>query len=186
MGLIPTGNSILYNSRKTLPQLTQICLHPFSKNYDFWKTMIQSFLITNNLFQYVDGSLMCPSQTLPGMSTDAQPKIQPNPDYATWILNDSTITEASFPHVPKDIWFSLAHAYAPQSISTEYTLKAQLLKIEMQPEESISTYLSRAKEYEYAEALANIGEPIKEKDLVIFVVSGLRDEYNGLKSNLIA
>ena len=158
--------------------------------------MIQPFLITNNLFQYVDGSLPCPSQTLPGVSTEAQPKTQQNPDYAIWILNDahvrmliiSTISEASFPHVQgdtsRDIWLSLARAYAPQSISREYTLKSQLLKIEMQPEESISTFLSRAKEY--AEALANIGEPVKEKDLVMFVVSGLRDEYNGRKSNLLS
>lgn len=166
-------------------------------NYGFWKTMIQPFLLTNNLFQYVDGSLPCPSQTLPVASTDkdAAAKTQPNPAYPIWISNDahvrmliiSTISEASFPHVEGDtsraLWLSLARAYAPQSNSREYTLKSQLLKIEMQADESTSAYLTRAKGY--SEALANIGEPVKDKDLVMLVVSGLRGEYNGLKSNLL-
>nr|KAJ0193257.1 hypothetical protein LSAT_V11C800407230 [Lactuca sativa] len=38
---------------------------------------------------------------------------------------------------------------------------------------------------EYFDALANIGEPVKEKDLVMLVISGLREEYNGLKSALL-
>lgn len=39
---------------------------------------------------------------------------------------------------------------------------------------------------EYASAFANIGEPMKDKDLVMLTISGLPDEYNGLKSNLMA
>ncbi|GJY78935.1 hypothetical protein Tco_0484736 [Tanacetum coccineum] len=34
---------------------------------------------------------------------------------------------------------------------------------------------------EYADELATISEPVKDKDLVMLVVSGLRKEYNGLK-----
>nr|GEZ89645.1 ribonuclease H-like domain-containing protein [Tanacetum cinerariifolium] len=37
---------------------------------------------------------------------------------------------------------------------------------------------------EYADVLAAIGEPIKDKDLVMLVVSGLREEYNGLKTTI--
>ncbi|XP_052626864.1 protein FAR1-RELATED SEQUENCE 3-like [Lactuca sativa] len=54
----------------------------------------------------------------------------------------------------------------------------------MKADETTSTYLLRAQEY--FDALANIGEPVKEKDLVILVISGLREEYNGLKSTLLA
>lgn len=42
--------------------------------------------------------------------------------------------------------------------------------------------LTRAQEY--SDALANIVEPIKEKDLVMLVIYGLREEYKGLKSTL--
>ncbi|KAJ9555999.1 hypothetical protein OSB04_010613 [Centaurea solstitialis] len=41
-------------------------------NYGFWKTMIQPFLITNNLIGYVNGTIQCPSPTIeaPTQSSD--------------------------------------------------------------------------------------------------------------------
>ncbi|KAL4588614.1 hypothetical protein LXL04_001506 [Taraxacum kok-saghyz] len=160
-------------------------------NYGYWKTMIRPFLITNGLVGYIDGSIPCPSKTIA-----AQPAPTPNPEYTAWIANDahirmlllSTISETSFKHVQgdtsSDIWLSLERAYAPHTSSREYTLKTQLLKIEMKPEETSATYIARAQEY--SNALANIGEPMKEKDIVMLVISGLREEYNSLKSTLIA
>ncbi|GKA01701.1 nucleotide-binding alpha-beta plait domain-containing protein, partial [Tanacetum coccineum] len=37
---------------------------------------------------------------------------------------------------------------------------------------------------EYSDALAAIDEPIKDKELVMLVVSCLREEYNGLKTTI--
>ncbi|GJR52803.1 nucleotide-binding alpha-beta plait domain-containing protein [Tanacetum coccineum] len=54
----------------------------------------------------------------------------------------------------------------------------------MHGDETPDTYLNRAQEY--AEALAAIGEPIKDKDLVMLAVSGLREEYNILKTTITA
>ncbi|KAJ9562001.1 hypothetical protein OSB04_007161 [Centaurea solstitialis] len=48
----------------------------------------------------------------------------------------------------------------------------------------VQAYLTRAQEY--ASALANIGQPMSEKDIVMLVVAGLRDEYNGVKQSLLA
>ncbi|GJZ06577.1 nucleotide-binding alpha-beta plait domain-containing protein [Tanacetum coccineum] len=73
-------------------------------------------------------------------------------------------------------------AYAPHSTSREYTLKTQLLRIEMHGDETLDAYLNCAQEY--ADALAAIGEPVKDKDLVMVVVLGLREEYNGLKTTI--
>ncbi|KAI3765927.1 hypothetical protein L2E82_15974 [Cichorium intybus] len=165
-------------------------------NYGFWKTMIQPFLVTNNLFGYIDGSVPCPDPTIPAAEKATTTEPQPNPSYTAWLANDahvrmlllSTISESSYPHAhgttSKDLWLSLQRAYAPQSSSREYTLKTQLLKLEMKSDEVTSAYLFRAQAY--ADALANIGEPVKEKDLVMLVISGLREEYNGLKSTLLA
>lgn len=170
-------------------------------NYGFWKIMIQPFLITNNLIGYVDGTIPCPTPTIdsPASSSDKDKDSpitsQPNPNYSIRVSNDahvrmliiSTILETSFPHVQgntsRDLWLSFECAYASHTSSREYTLKTQLLKIEMKTDETASAYLTRAKEY--ADALANIGEPIKEKDLVMLVILGLREEYNGLKSTLL-
>ncbi|GKA16979.1 hypothetical protein Tco_0696816 [Tanacetum coccineum] len=133
-------------------------------NYGFWKTMIQPFLITNNLIGYIDGTIPCPSPTITSQSSDkdAAVQTQPNPNYSTWVSNDahvrmliiSTVSEASFPHVQgdtsRDLWLSLERAYAPHTSSREYTLKTQLLKIDMKADETSSAYLTGAKEYSNA------------------------------------
>ncbi|GJV05450.1 putative RNA-directed DNA polymerase [Tanacetum coccineum] len=86
----------------------------------------------------------------------------------------------------RDLWLSHEKAYAPHSTSREYTLKTQLLRIEMHGDETPDAYLNRAQEY--ADALAAIGEPVKDKDLVMLAVSvlGLHEEYNGLKTTITA
>nr|GEX95865.1 nucleotide-binding, alpha-beta plait [Tanacetum cinerariifolium] len=49
-------------------------------------------------------------------------------------------------------------------------------------DETFDAYLNRAQEY--SDALVAIGEPVKDKDLVMLAVSGLRKEYNGLKTTI--
>ncbi|GJS00958.1 putative RNA-directed DNA polymerase [Tanacetum coccineum] len=182
-----TVDKTAHNSRKFAFTLSPT-------NYGYWKTMIEPFLITNNLMGYVDGSIPCPSKTL--SVTDGAIVPKENPNYPIWVSNDahvrmliiSTISEASFRHVQgttsRDLWLSLKKAYAPHSTSREYTLKTQLLRIKMHGDETPDAYLNRAQEY--ADALAAIGEPVKDKDLVMLVVSGLREEYNGLKTTITA
>ncbi|GKE18175.1 hypothetical protein Tco_1425752, partial [Tanacetum coccineum] len=84
----------------------------------------------------------------------------------------------------RDLLLSLKKAYAPYSTSREYTLKTQLLRIKMHGDETPDDYLNRTQEY--ADAFAVIGEPVKDKDIVMLVVSGLRKEYNGLKTTITA
>ncbi|KAJ0610987.1 putative RNA-directed DNA polymerase [Helianthus annuus] len=54
----------------------------------------------------------------------------------------------------------------------------------MHGDETTTAYLDRAQEY--ATALANIGKPMDEKDILMLVVSGLREEYNGVKQILFS
>ncbi|GKE77065.1 nucleotide-binding alpha-beta plait domain-containing protein, partial [Tanacetum coccineum] len=56
------------------------------------------------------------------------------------------------------------------------------LKIEMHGDETPDAYLNHAQEY--ADALAAIDEPVKDKNLVMLAVLGLREEYNGLKTTI--
>ncbi|KAM0029793.1 putative RNA-directed DNA polymerase [Helianthus debilis subsp. tardiflorus] len=172
-----------------------------STNYSYWKTMVQPFLITNHLFDYVDGTIPCPEPTITTTTSsdkEATKTTQPNPNYVTWVSNDahahvrmlllSTISESAFKHVQgttsRELWLALERAFAPNTTSREYTLKAQLLKIQMKDNETSSDYLTRAQEY--ADALAAIGEPVKDKDLVMLIMTGLREEYDGLKSTILA
>ncbi|GJY77068.1 hypothetical protein Tco_0482184 [Tanacetum coccineum] len=53
----------------------------------------------------------------------------------------------------------------------------------MHGDETLNAYLNHAQD---VDALAAIGEPVKDKDLVMLVVSCLREEYNGLKTKITA
>nr|GEU43666.1 pleiotropic drug resistance protein 1-like [Tanacetum cinerariifolium] len=151
-----TVDKTAHNSRKFAFTLSPT-------NYGYWKTMIEPFLITNNLMGYVDGSIPYPSKTL--SVTDGVTFPKENPNYPIWVSNDayvrmliiSTISEASFRHF--------------QEMHGDETLDAY-------------AYLNRAQEY--ADALTAIGEPVKDKELVMLAVSGLREEYYGLKTAITA
>ncbi|GJY70337.1 nucleotide-binding alpha-beta plait domain-containing protein [Tanacetum coccineum] len=54
----------------------------------------------------------------------------------------------------------------------------------MYGDETPDAYLNRAQEY--VDALAAIGEPVKDKDLVMLVISGLHEEYNSIKTTITA
>nr|GFC31915.1 nucleotide-binding, alpha-beta plait [Tanacetum cinerariifolium] len=94
-----------------------------------------------------------------------------------------TISEA-FRHVQvstsQDLWLSLENAYAYHSTSREYTLKTQLLRIKIHGDETHEAYLNHAQEH--VDALATIDEPVKDKDIVMLVVSGFREEHSDLKT----
>ncbi|GKB75085.1 hypothetical protein Tco_0936497 [Tanacetum coccineum] len=64
----------------------------------------------------------------------------------------------AFPHVQgtttsREVWLSLERAYSPHTSCREYTLKTQLLKLEMKGDETSDAYLNQAKEYDDALAV---------------------------------
>ncbi|KAJ0500301.1 putative RNA-directed DNA polymerase [Helianthus annuus] len=169
-------------------------------NYHNWKTMLQPFLETTNMFGYIDGTIPCPPATITtpasGSGENASPAAtQPNPSYTTWRHNDahirslliSTVSEESFHYVKgttsKELWDNLERGHAPPTHAREFTIKSQLMRIVMKGDEQPTAYLNRA--MAYATDLQNIGKPIHDNDLIMFILSGLRAEYDGLKSNLL-
>nr|GEY43908.1 hypothetical protein CTI12_AA564490 [Tanacetum cinerariifolium] len=97
-----------------------------------------------------------------------------------WQGMDSISKVHSFEKFSYDVAQKDPPVYAPPSTSREYTLKTQLLRIDMHGDETLNAYSNRAQEYD--DALAAIAEPVKNKDLVMLAVSDLHEEYNGLKT----
>ncbi|KAJ9552905.1 LOW QUALITY PROTEIN: hypothetical protein OSB04_016950 [Centaurea solstitialis] len=146
-------------------------------NYGYWRSMLESFLTSHNLFGYVDGTIPCPEQKVQvgDATTD-------NPSYTPWISNDahiqtlliSTVSKESYQHVlGKTSRASLERAYAPDTASHEFFLKSQLMHITMKGDEKPIDYLCRAQQY--ATVLANIRELIKDSDLVMHTLAGIRE-----------
>nr|GEW42678.1 hypothetical protein [Tanacetum cinerariifolium] len=115
------------------------------------------------LGEYVDGLIPCPSKTLSITNGVSVPK--ENPNYLIWVSNDahprmliiSTISEASFRHV-----------HGTNSHDLWLSLNKAYAPHSTSREYTLKTQLLR----------------IKDKDLGMLVVSGLREEYNGLKTTI--
>nr|GEX09048.1 hypothetical protein [Tanacetum cinerariifolium] len=117
--------------------------------------MIKPFLITNNLTGYVDGSIPCLSKTLPVTEGVNVPK--ENPNYSIWVSNDA--------HV-RMLIISLISEASFRHVQ------------EMHGDETSDAYLNRSQEH--ADALAEIDEHVKDKDLVMLTVSELAPQLSAL------
>ncbi|KAJ9538212.1 hypothetical protein OSB04_030945 [Centaurea solstitialis] len=47
-------------------------------NYGYWKAMLHPFLLTHNLFGYVDGTIPCPAKLLQPTDQKTDPRENPN------------------------------------------------------------------------------------------------------------
>ncbi|GJX06243.1 hypothetical protein Tco_0194175 [Tanacetum coccineum] len=162
--------------------------------------MIHPFLVTNNLFGYVDGTIPCPATTIKQTTTSdntTSTKSQPNP-YISSYPNPTTLattlpetnplnsppviyipqhSSPNSPPVTNNPQNSLPNSPLPTATTTDPAVQTPNTP-------SSPAYLNQAKEY--ADALGNIGEAFKEKYLVMLLIVGLHEDYNGLKSTLLA
>nr|KAJ0227287.1 hypothetical protein LSAT_V11C100034920 [Lactuca sativa] len=126
-------------SKKTTNNSYKYAFTLSPNNYGYWKTMLQPFLVTNNLFGYVDGTIHCPPATIIVSTTSTSTGKEgdtvttststTNPCYNTLVYKDARVRcppslRQSFQHVQSntsgDLWLSLEGAYAPHTSSHEF------------------------------------------------------------------
>ena len=78
------------------------------------------------------------------------------------------------------VWLSLENLYARQTIAKSFQLKQKLRLIK--DELSINDYILKIKTISHA--LAAIGEPLTDKDLLLIILSGLDQDYESVVSQL--
>ncbi|KAJ9538387.1 LOW QUALITY PROTEIN: hypothetical protein OSB04_031120 [Centaurea solstitialis] len=133
------------NQEKTVHDSHKFFFSLKPTNYGYWRSMIEAFLTSHNLFGYVDGTVPCPEQKVTNESATTD-----NPSYIQWISNDahirmliiSTVFEDSYQHMQgktsREVWLSFKRACAPVTASHEFTLKNTLLRITMKGDEKPS------------------------------------------------
>nr|KAJ0217994.1 hypothetical protein LSAT_V11C300146710 [Lactuca sativa] len=121
-------------------------------NYGHPKMMIQPFLLTNNLFGYIYGH----SQIL--ISQYGSLMIPIFACYCSLLFQTPSLN-----------MFSAVPLVTCHYLWNKLMSLTRLLGVHPKGGGK------------YVDALAYIGEPVKEKDLVMRVISGLCNEYNGLK-----
>ncbi|MCH99946.1 hypothetical protein A2U01_0020961, partial [Trifolium medium] len=171
----PPGNQLVF-----LNVGSQIYIKLNGENYLAWLIQFRALLTGYDLLGYVDGTKLCPSQTLPNAATT-------NPAYTHWIRQDQLILHAIISSVAatvvthlgtvtnaKQAWDILKTMYAGKSRIRIMALK-QRISTFGKGTQSMAAYLQGIKAI--AEELFIIDNPLDSTDLVIHTLNGLTTEY---------
>jgi hypothetical protein len=71
-------------------------------NYLLWKAQIVPYLRGQHLFGFLDGSRPVPLQSLT-ITTDGTLKLQPNPDFQAWLIQNQMILSALISSLTENI-----------------------------------------------------------------------------------
>jgi hypothetical protein len=148
-------------------------------NFVMWQAQILTHLRGHCLLGHIDGSLDSPSETI-FTNTDVGRSEVVNPDYATWYVRDqvvlggffSTVTEevpAHIMNVPtaRAAWVILERMFASRSRAQVIQIRSQLTAVKP-----------------LADTLAAIGQPLREEEIIYYILAGLGLNYDSLVTSL--
>jgi hypothetical protein len=138
---------------------------------------------------YVDGSLPCPpTHTVVDHGGTATPV--PNPAYQHWIQQDHAILSAfvssmtegvvgmvMFAGTSREAWETLAGAFAATSFARSSGLRQQMAELK-KCDITVNVYFHKMKAL--ADELTNIGQPLRDDELISYILAGLPKEFDAL------
>ncbi|KAF5454099.1 hypothetical protein F2P56_023787 [Juglans regia] len=163
-------------------------------NFPSWRAQLMSLLIGYDLQGYLDGTIICPSSTLPTSTSSSA--VVPNPAYWHWFRQDKLLLHAilasvSEPVMPliassstaHDAWSKLQRLYANRSRTRVMQLKEELTLIQRESR-SVSEYLHAIKAL--VDELAVIDSLVSADDITLYVLNGLGPEFRDIATPIQA
>ena len=152
------------------------------KNYATWKIQLKMALIRDDLWSIVDGSEVAPNDA------DALTKFNKRKDKALSIIVLGVESKLLYllgdPNDPVQVWKSLQDIFQKKSWSNKFRLKKQLYSMRLKPNDNLQDHLKRM--MEIFDELAVIGDPHKDEDRVICLLSSLPEKFSTLVTALEA
>ncbi|KAK6146863.1 hypothetical protein DH2020_020732 [Rehmannia glutinosa] len=185
-----TGGTELGTNNEPIiqPQSQLVTVKLNESNYLVWKQQIWAAIRGYGLEGYLTGSCPMPDEFTPSASDKEAPKT--NLSYlqwnrqdqllASWLLSSLSksilITTVGL-NTSKEIWDCLKTTFANQNQAKvmQYRLHLQTLK---KGNLQMKDYLNKIKSC--CDLLGSAGEPVSQKDQVMYVLSGLGPEYNSV------
>ena len=160
-----------------------------SSKYLLWKTQFESFLSSQSLLGFVNGSSQRPTPTTTVRTGDTVTE-EANPEFVKWIHKDQlvmawlfgSLTEEALRSVygltsAQEVWFSLGKKYNRVSATRKLDLQRKLQGM-TKTQKTMSEYLSEVKSV--CDQLDSIGCPIFDQEKIYGALSGLGKEYESI------
>ncbi|KAK6135727.1 hypothetical protein DH2020_030507 [Rehmannia glutinosa] len=173
------------NEQVIQPQSQLITVKLNESNFLVWKQQIWAAIRGYGLEGYLTGSVAAPEEYTAGKTANERTL---NPSFLTWTRQDqllaswllSSLTESILIttvglSTSREIWECLQTTFASQNQAKimQYRLHLQTLK---KGNLQMKEYLNKIKTC--CDLLGSAGEPVSQKDHVMYVLSGLSAEYN--------
>jgi hypothetical protein len=191
------STSLLSSSTTAIPSTLSIPISekPMKTNYPLWRAQVLPTIRTVQ-FDLLIGNDSAPDKHLVITNADESITSTPNPAYTSWIARDQTVlsyllsslTREMLLHVSRctmavQAWGTLAKLYSSQTrahfVNTQIAL-ATTKKNQL----SISDYYSKMTQF--ADDLTVSGAPLRDDDLVAYLLASLYEEYNPVFTSVVA
>ena len=164
-------------------------------NYPVWKAQALPYFRGQGVIGYLDGTISAPPQEIDATNpvTGAISKV-PNPEYAQWIRQDSIIlatinsslTEEVLSQVmsyntSREVWHALQQNFSSISRAKTVQIRTQLATARKGAMSAKDFFLSIKR---MADDLALAGQPLKNEEILTYVLAGLGQEYDSLVSTI--
>jgi hypothetical protein len=164
-------------------------------NYPLWSAQVMPPLRAAQLEDLVTGAEQPPEKTI-DIVVDGKTVKQPNPAYTNWVIQDqavlgyflASLTRETMLHVARcptsaEVWSLLSDLYASQSRARSVNTRIALATTKKN-HLSVSDYY--AKMCTYADELAASGAPLRDDELVAYILAGLNEDFNLVFTAVVA
>ena len=178
-------------SSPTLSISQCVTLKLSSSNYLLWKTQFESFLSSQSLLGFVNGSAVRPSPTTT-VTTGEEVTEQANPEFVKWVRKDQLVMAWLFGSLSEEalrsvyglnsaqeVWYSLGKKYNRVSATRKLDLQRKLQGMNKN-QKSMSEYLGEIKGI--CDQLDSIGCPLSEQEMIYGALNGLGKEYESIST----
>lgn len=154
-----------------------------------WKTQFESFLSSQSLLGFVNGSSQRPTPTTTVRNGEAVTE-EANPEFAKWVRKDQLVMAWLFGSLieealrsvygltsSQEVWFSLGKKYNCVSATRKLDLQRKLQGMNKN-QKSMSEYLSEVKSV--CDQLDSIGCHVSDQEKIYGALSGLGKEYESI------
>jgi hypothetical protein len=162
-------------------------------NFLLWRTQVIPNIAGQGWLGFLDGSCAAPPTTITtGAGADAV--TQPNPAYAHWWYTDQRILAILLGSMTEDIlgqmvgrntsaavWGCLIAMFSAQNRAGVRQIRRQLTTLKKH-DMSATDYFNKMKGF--ADALAMVGSPVSDDELIDYMVVGLGSQFEGLQQSL--
>lgn len=166
-----------------------MCYSETITNYLLWKTQFESFLCSQSLLGFINGSSPRPSPTVSVRNGDEVTE-EANPKFVKWLHKDQlvmawlfgSLTEEALRSVyglqsAQEVWFSLGKKYNRVSATCKLDLQRKLQGMKKN-QRSMAEYLGEVKSV--CDQLDSIGCPVSDPEKIYAGLSGLGKEYESI------